>query len=69
MNESGVYTEQYLVGFRERLQQLRTIIKNDQEEGRHPEAVLKYMSKKLDGTGEYAAGVCALTGQRRSSRT
>jgi len=53
MNESGVYTEQYLQGFRERLQELRKIIKNDHEEGRHPEAVLKYMSKKLDGTGEY----------------
>lgn len=52
MDESGVYTESYLEGFRDRLQELREIIKNDHEEGRHPEPVLKYMSKKLDGTRE-----------------
>ncbi|RSH84709.1 uncharacterized protein EHS24_006233 [Apiotrichum porosum] len=50
MDESGIYTEEYLLVFRERLNELREIIKNDHEEGRHPEAMLKYMSKKLDGT-------------------
>ncbi|KAL7420319.1 hypothetical protein Q5752_005288 [Cryptotrichosporon argae] len=50
MNESGVYTEAYLDGFRERLDQLKQIIKQDHDEGRHPEPILKLMTKKLEGT-------------------
>lgn len=52
MNESGVYTEAYLQGFKERLNQLKLIIENDRRDGRHNEQVLKYMSYKLQGTGE-----------------
>ncbi|KAL1409654.1 hypothetical protein Q8F55_003650 [Vanrija albida] len=50
MNESGVYTEAYLQGFKERLNQLKKIIENDRQDGRHNEQVLKYMSYKLQGT-------------------
>lgn len=53
MDESGNYTAEYLQIFRQRLDELREIIKNDHEEGKHPEPVLKYMAKKLDGTGEW----------------
>lgn len=55
LDESGSYTADFLQGFQERLNQLRSIIKHDAEEGRHPEPVLKYMSKKLDGNGEAQA--------------
>lgn len=51
LDESGIYTEAYLQGFKDRIDQLREIIKNDRDEQRHPEAVLKYMSWKLDGNG------------------
>ncbi|CAK9786470.1 unnamed protein product [Cutaneotrichosporon oleaginosum] len=49
LDESGIYTEAYLQGFKDRIDQLRDIIKHDRDEQKHPEAVLKYMSWKLDG--------------------
>lgn len=47
MDESGVYTEADLAGFRERLGKLREILQNDEQEGRHPEPVLRLMKRKL----------------------
>ncbi|BEJ12103.1 hypothetical protein CspHIS471_0205630 [Cutaneotrichosporon sp. HIS471] len=49
LDESGIYTEAYLQGFKDRIDQLRDIIKHDRDEQKHPEAVIKYMSWKLDG--------------------
>ncbi|ODO09098.1 hypothetical protein I350_02698 [Cryptococcus amylolentus CBS 6273] len=48
MNESGAYTEQFLIPFRERLDQLKQVIKQDSTEGKHPEAVVRLMLSKLE---------------------
>jgi hypothetical protein len=58
LDESGIYTEAYLQGFKDRIDQLRDIIKHDRDEQKHPEAVLKYMSWKLDGNGESPRVCC-----------
>ncbi len=53
LNESGIYTQQDLQGFATRLQVLKTIIKKDREEGKHPDAIVKLMTRKLEDTGEF----------------
>lgn len=50
MNESGIYTQQDLQPFANRLNVLKTIIRRDREEGRHPEAIFKLMMRKLEDT-------------------
>ncbi|ADV24652.1 hypothetical protein I315_05345 [Cryptococcus gattii Ru294] len=49
MDESGAYTEQFLIPFRERLDQLRSVIKQDSLEGKHPEPIVRLMIRKLEG--------------------
>ncbi|EIW73151.1 hypothetical protein TREMEDRAFT_59313 [Tremella mesenterica DSM 1558] len=49
MNETGAYTEQFLVPFRERLSQLKQILKQDSEDGKHPEPIVRLMMRKLEG--------------------
>ncbi|KAJ9124124.1 hypothetical protein QFC22_000919 [Naganishia vaughanmartiniae] len=48
MNESGIYTQADLQPFAHRLQVLKTIIKRDKEEGKHPAAIVKLMMRKLE---------------------
>lgn len=50
LNESGIYTQQDLQAFASRLQVLKTIIKRDREEGKHPDAIVKLMMRKLEDT-------------------
>lgn len=50
MNESGIYTQQDLQPFCQRLNVLKMIIRKDKEEGRHPEAIFKLMMRKLEDT-------------------
>lgn len=52
MNETGAYTEAYLEPFKERLANLKSIIKQDSDDGKHPEPIVRLMRKKLDGVGE-----------------
>lgn len=52
MNESGIYTQADLQPFAQRLQVLKTIIKKDKEEGRHPPAIVKLMMRKLEDSGK-----------------
>ncbi|WVQ85227.1 hypothetical protein IAT38_007392 [Cryptococcus sp. DSM 104549] len=49
MNESGAYTEAFLVPFRERLDALKQVIKQDSEDGKHPEPIVRLMLRKLEG--------------------
>lgn len=51
--ESGIYTEQDLLPFSQRLGELRAIIKRDAEQGKHPTQLTKLMMKKIDGCGTY----------------
>lgn len=53
MDESGAYTEQFLIPFRERLDQLRSVIKQDSLEGKHPEPIVRLMIRKLEGVGKF----------------
>ena len=52
MNETGAYTEAFLEPFRERLDALKQIIKQDSADGKHPEPIVRLMMKKLEGVGE-----------------
>ncbi|KAJ9109927.1 hypothetical protein QFC19_001908 [Naganishia cerealis] len=52
MNESGIYTQADLQPFAQRLQVLKTIIKRDREEGKHPAAIVKLMMRKLEDSVE-----------------
>ncbi|OCF59781.1 hypothetical protein L486_02454 [Kwoniella mangroviensis CBS 10435] len=49
MNESGAYTEEILVPIRERLEALKNVIKQDSEDGKHPEPIVRLMLRKLEG--------------------
>jgi hypothetical protein len=51
MNESGIYTQQDLQPFAQRLQVLKGIIKKDKEEGKHPVGVIKLMWRKWEDCG------------------
>ena len=53
MNETGAYTETFLEPFRERLDALKQIIKQDSADGKHPEPIVRLMMKKLEGVGEF----------------
>ncbi|KAK4684108.1 hypothetical protein P7C73_g6096, partial [Tremellales sp. Uapishka_1] len=50
MDESGIYTEAALIPFKERIEALKQIIKQDHEDGKHPEPILRLMMRKLEGT-------------------
>jgi hypothetical protein len=52
MNESGAYTEAFLLPFKERLQTLRAILKQDSADGKHPDPIVQLMMRKLEGVGE-----------------
>lgn len=52
MNETGAYTDQLIIPFRERLDALKEILKKDTESDKHPEPIVRLMMKKLDGVGE-----------------
>ena len=51
MDESTVYNESDLAPFRQRLNDLRTIIKSDSESGKHPEAMTKLLERQLGDCG------------------
>lgn len=53
MNETGAYTDQLIIPFRERLDALKEILKKDMESDKHPEPIVRLMMKKLDGVGGY----------------
>ncbi len=52
MNETGAYTQAVLDPLRERQDTLKMIIKQDSEDGKHPEPIVRLMMKKLEGVGE-----------------
>jgi len=52
MNETGVYTEAMLDPLRQRLDALKDIIKQDSEDSKHPDPVVRLMMRKLEGVGE-----------------
>ena len=51
MDESSVYNETDLKPFRQRLNDLRTIIKSDPESGKHPEAMTRLLERQLGDCG------------------
>lgn len=51
-NEHGAYTEEILKPFRERLDSLKQILKQDAADGKHPEPIVRLMEKRLDGVGK-----------------
>lgn len=52
MNESGVYNESDLNPFHKRIAELRQIIKNDEENKRHPKAMVKLLERQLKDCGK-----------------
>lgn len=54
MNETGAYTEAVLSPMRERIDQLKDMIKRDSEDGKHPEPIVRLMTRKLEGVGEFS---------------
>ncbi|KDQ61670.1 hypothetical protein JAAARDRAFT_66748 [Jaapia argillacea MUCL 33604] len=48
MNESAVYNESDLLPFHRRLGELRQIVQNDAESGKHPEAMTKLLERQLN---------------------
>lgn len=58
MNETGAYTQEMLDPFQERIAQLKEIIKRDSADGKHPEPILRLMSRKLEGVGECGIEHC-----------
>ena len=53
MNESGVYNESDLNPFHKRIAELRQIIKNDEENKRHPKAMVKLLERQLKDCGKF----------------
>jgi len=51
MSETGAYTQEMLEPFSERLANLKEIMKRDSADGKHPEPIVRLMSKKLEGVG------------------
>jgi hypothetical protein len=51
MNESAVYTEGDLKSFRNRLDELREIVRKDTDSGLHPLAMTKLLDRKLNECG------------------
>lgn len=66
MDESGAYTEQFLIPFRERLDQLRSVIKQDSLEGKHPEPIVRLMIRKLEGVGKSSSLISEMKNLRIS---
>ena len=54
MNESGVYNESDLNPFHKRIAELRQIIKNDEENKRHPKAMVKLLERQLKDCGKFS---------------
>ena len=52
LDETGAYTEAYLEPIQTRLAALKQIVNQDSEDGKHPEAIVRLMRKKLNGVGE-----------------
>ena len=53
MNESAIYNESDLKPFHRRLNDLRSIIKNDADTGKHPEAMTKLLERQLNDCGAF----------------
>lgn len=49
MSETGAYTQEMLDPFNERLGSLKEILKKDSADGKHPEPIVRLMSRKLEG--------------------
>lgn len=52
MSETGAYTQEMLDPFSERLANLKEILKQDSADGKHPEPIVRLMSRKLEGVGK-----------------
>lgn len=53
MNESGVYSEPDLRSFSQRIEQLRSLIREDAASGKHPVAMTRLLERKLNTCGEH----------------
>jgi hypothetical protein len=51
MNESAVYSESDLAPFQRRLNDLRKIVQDDKDSGKHPEAMTKLLERELHQCG------------------
>ena len=51
MNESAVYNESDLAPFHQRLGELRQIVQNDYETGKHPKPLIKLLERQLNECG------------------
>lgn len=58
MSETGAYTQEMLEPFSDRLANLKEILKRDSADGKHPEPIVRLMSRKLDGVGKYTSIRC-----------
>ena len=52
MNESAVYNEGDLLPFQNRLSELKAIVRNDKESGKHPVAMTKLLDRQLKECGK-----------------
>ena len=52
MNESTVYNEADLAPFHKRLNELRQILQQDSESGKHPKALVKLLMRQLNECGK-----------------
>jgi len=57
MEESAVYNESDLGPFQRRLQELRSIVQQDADSGKHPEAMTKLLQRQLNECGTYLSRV------------
>jgi len=55
MQESGIYTQQDLQPFVQRLHVVKSIIKKDKEEGKQYTGVVKLMWRKWEDCGKFLA--------------
>jgi hypothetical protein len=55
MSETGAYTQEMLEPFSERLANLKEIMKRDSADGKHPEPIVRLMSRKLEGVGMFTS--------------
>jgi hypothetical protein len=56
MNESAVYNEADLAPFHRRLDELRHIIQQDAESGKHPKPLIKLLERQLAECGRSTIG-------------
>ena len=52
MNESNVFNESDLVPFRRRIDELRSIVGQDYESGKLPEAMMKLLERQINECGK-----------------